>query len=43
MNRPEPGGYGHRMKRVLAAKDAAVTITDDGVRVHGELLPYSAP
>jgi len=38
-----PGGYGYLMKRVLAAKDDAVTITDEGVRVNGELLPHSAP
>jgi conjugative transfer signal peptidase TraF len=38
-----PGGYGTLMKRVLAAKDDAVTITDEGVRVNGELLPHSAP
>ena len=38
-----PGGYGTLMKRVLAAKDDAVTISDEGVRVNGELLPYSTP
>ena len=37
------GGYGYMMKRVLAAKDDAVTVSDDGVRVNGELLAYSAP
>lgn len=37
------GGYGYMMKRVLAAKGDAVTVSDDGVRVNGELLPYSAP
>ena len=31
------------MKRVLAAKDDAVLVADDGVRVNGELLPFSAP
>ena len=31
------------MKRVLAAKDDAVTISDEGVRGNGELLPHSAP
>ena len=36
-----PGGYGYLMKRVLAAKDDAVTITDGGVRVNGELLLMS--
>ena len=38
-----PGGYGFMMKRVLAAKDDAVAVADDGVRVNGELLPLSAP
>jgi conjugative transfer signal peptidase TraF len=38
-----PGGYGYMMKRVLAAKDDAVTIGDEGVRVNGALLPLSAP
>ena len=38
-----PGGYGYLMKRVLAAKGDAVTISEEGVRVNGELLPYSAP
>jgi conjugative transfer signal peptidase TraF len=37
------GGYGYMMKRVLAAKDDTVTVTDDGVRVNGELLPHSKP
>ncbi len=38
-----PGGYGYMMKRVLAAKDDTVTITDDGVKVNSELLPHSKP
>ena len=38
-----PGEYGYMMKRVLAAKNDAVTITAEGVRVNGELLPLSAP
>ena len=38
-----PGEYGYLMKRVLAAKNDAVTITAEGVRVNGELLPLSAP
>ncbi len=37
------GGYGYMMKRVLAAKNDAVTVAADGVRVNGELLPQSAP
>lgn len=38
-----PGGYGYMMKRVLAAKDDAVVVADDGVRINGQLLPLSAP
>lgn len=38
-----PGGYGYMMKRILAAKDDAVTIDNEGVRVNGELLPLSTP
>ena len=38
-----PGEYGYMMKRALAAKNDAVTITAEGVRVNGELLPLSAP
>lgn len=38
-----PGGFGYMMKRVLAAKDDAVLVGDDGVRVNGELLPHSKP
>jgi conjugative transfer signal peptidase TraF len=38
-----PGDYGYMMKRVLAAKDDAVAVAVDGVRVNGELLPLSAP
>ena len=36
------GGYGYIMKRVLAAQNDAVTVTQDGVRVNGKLLPFSA-
>ncbi len=38
-----PGDYGYMMKRILAAKEDSVTISDDGVRVNGELLPFSTP
>ncbi len=38
-----PGGYGYMMKRVLAAKGDFVTVSADGVRVNGELLPHSVP
>ena len=37
------GGYGYMMKRVLAAKDDTVTFTSEGVRVNGDLVPFSAP
>jgi len=40
---PCPGGYGYMMKRVLAAKDDLVSVTDEGVHVNGDLLPLSAP
>lgn len=38
-----PGGYGYMMKRILAAKSDDVAVSADGVRVNGELLPFSAP
>lgn len=38
-----PGGYGYMMKRVLAAKGDVISVADDGVRVNGELLPFSEP
>ena len=38
-----PGEFGYMMKRVLAAKDDAVSIGEQGVRVNGELLPFSTP
>jgi conjugative transfer signal peptidase TraF len=38
-----PGDYGYMMKKVLAVKDDAVSVSDAGVRVNGALLPYSAP
>lgn len=38
-----PGGYGYMMKRILAAKADFVSVADDGVRVNGDLLPYSLP
>lgn len=38
-----PGGYGYMMKRIVAATDDDVAVSDEGVRVNGELLPLSAP
>lgn len=37
------GDYGYMMKRVLAAKGDSVSVSDEGVRVNGELLPLSKP
>lgn len=37
------GGYGYMMKKILAAKSDTVTVSDDGVRVNGELLALSKP
>lgn len=37
-----PDGYGYMMKRILATKDDVVSIADEGVRVNGNLLPFSA-
>ena len=38
-----PGDYEYLMKKVLAAKNDTVVLADDGVRVNGELLPFSTP
>lgn len=38
-----PGDYEYLMKKILAAKKNKVSISDDGVRVNGELLPFSTP
>jgi conjugative transfer signal peptidase TraF len=38
-----PGSYGYLMKRVAATGNDAVSVTAEGVRVNGELLPFSAP
>lgn len=38
-----PAGYGYMMKRILAAKDDVVSVSDDGVRVNGDLLSLSVP
>jgi conjugative transfer signal peptidase TraF len=37
------GHYGYIMKRLAAARDDVVAITDQGVRVNGQLLGLSAP
>lgn len=37
------GGYGYMMKRVLAAKDDVISVSDDGVRINGLLVPQSKP
>jgi conjugative transfer signal peptidase TraF len=38
-----PGGYGHLMKRLVAAKNDRVTINAEGVAVNGQRLPLSKP
>jgi conjugative transfer signal peptidase TraF len=38
-----PGGYGYMMKRILAMGGDIVTVDAGGVRVNGDLLPFSAP
>ena len=38
-----PGDFAYLMKKVLAAKKDRVVLADDGVRVNGELLPFSRP
>ncbi|HMS83790.1 MAG TPA: conjugative transfer signal peptidase TraF [Nitrospira sp.] len=38
-----PGGYGYMMKRVLAAHNDVVSVTDDGVTINGTLMPASQP
>lgn len=38
-----PGGYGYMMKRIMAATNDVVSIAADGVRVNGQLLPFSLP
>lgn len=38
-----PGGYGSMMKKVLAAHNDVVSVTDDGVRINGTFIPASQP
>ena len=38
-----PGGYGHMMKKIVAAHHDVVSVTDDGVTINGTLLPASQP
>jgi conjugative transfer signal peptidase TraF len=38
-----PGAYGYLMKRVAATGNDTVTVSNEGVRVNGRLLPLSAP
>ena len=38
-----PGNFGYMMKKVLAAKDDVVEVTDAGVFVNGAMLPLSTP
>ena len=38
-----PGGYGYMMKKVLATHDDVVSVTEEGVRINGTLIPASQP
>lgn len=38
-----PGGYGNMMKKVMASAHDSVSVTDDGVRINGTLIPASQP
>jgi len=38
-----PGGYGHLMKKILAAKGDTVSASAEGMMVNGVVLPYSKP
>ena len=38
-----PGGYGSMMKKVVAIHHDVLSVTDDGVRVNGTLIPASQP
>jgi len=38
-----PGNYGQMMKKILAAKNDTVSVTDNGVYVNGEWVLYSKP
>ncbi len=38
-----PGGYGNMMKKVLAAHNDVVSVTDGGVMINGMLIPASQP
>lgn len=40
---PCPGDFGYLMKRVVAAGGDQIAVTNDGVRVNGQLIPHSAP
>ncbi|NGZ07890.1 MAG: conjugative transfer signal peptidase TraF [Nitrospira sp. LK70] len=38
-----PRGYGNMMKKVLASHHDVVSVTDNGVRINGTLIPNSQP
>jgi conjugative transfer signal peptidase TraF len=38
-----PGDYGYLMKQVAATERDTVTVTVEGVRINGDVLPLSAP
>ena len=37
------GGYGNMMKKVIATHHDVVSVTDEGVRINGTLMPGSQP
>ncbi|OQW34108.1 MAG: conjugal transfer protein TraF [Nitrospira sp. SG-bin1] len=37
------GGYGYMMKKVLAAHNDVVSVTDEGVIINGTIIPASQP
>lgn len=38
-----PGGYGYLMKKVVAIKGDNISVTDEGVLVNHQLIPFSKP
>lgn len=38
-----PGDYGYLMKQLVATQRDTVTVTVEGVRINGDVLPLSAP
>ncbi|WP_367607879.1 conjugative transfer signal peptidase TraF [Legionella sp. W05-934-2] len=38
-----PGNYGYLMKKVVAIKGDNISVTDEGIFVHHQLIPFSKP